>query len=388
MIQIGIIRTSSIGDVVLSTAVLDFLEKLEQEYPKVKFKVYFITKMPSLSLISAYFPRITCLNSESFGSPKELIEQMKELDCLIDLQVNLRSQRLGRFFTKMTGKPTYRVKKDRLKRSLLVWTTWILGRSNMFTERSTEAPTRQFQSALEPVITALLKIGLNKDKVLDVKNRAHPLLRKNGGASEIFSAFSTSHWLAVAPGASYLPKQYPTARLSEILIKLKSFLPENASVAIVFLGDQNDFATAEVLRSQLSWRGPMVNMCGKTTLAETAELLTYCFATLSNDSSIGHISEAVGTPSGVFFGPTTELFGFAPFRKESKSFSAPISCRPCSKHGSRPCRYGDQKCFTDIDQEQVIAWVLSRLTLGKEISSLQMTQAANQASQNRDKSDE
>ena len=78
---------------------------------------------------------------------------------------------------------------------------------------------------------------------------------------------------------------------------------------------------------------------------------------MTNDSAMAHLSEAVGTPAGVLFGPTTESFGFSPHLKTSRSFSADVGCRPCSKHGHIPCRYQYKRCFYDICEEEVVSFL-------------------------------
>ena len=44
-------------------------------------------------------------------------------------------------------------------------------------------------------------------------------------------------------------------------------------------------------------------------------------------------------------GDLEKEFGFSPHLEQSESFSANLSCRPCSKHGSKDCRFKNKKCF-------------------------------------------
>ena len=102
---------------------------------------------------------------------------------------------------------------------------------------------------------------------------------------------------------------------------------------------------------------PVLNLAGKLTLWESSLAIKESAIILSNDSSLCHIGEAVGTRSAVLFGPTVESFGFAPRHPESQAFSAPLGCRPCSKHGKAECRYGDKLCFSLIPAAEVAGFI-------------------------------
>jgi heptosyltransferase-2 len=157
------------------------------------------------------------------------------------------------------------------------------------------------------------------------------------------------HWLAVAPGAAHPSKKAPEDLFLDILDRVRQHLRmaerSEASLGLLFVGSEPDRDVALSLIDSLNWQGSVLNLAGKLSLWESALAVKEVHATLSNDSSLAHISEAVGTPSVVLFGPTVEAFGFDPWRPHSRAFSAPLGCRPCSKHGKAPCRYGDYLCF-------------------------------------------
>jgi ADP-heptose:LPS heptosyltransferase len=134
------------------------------------------------------------------------------------------------------------------------------------------------------------------------------------------------------------------------------------SARLVFFGDDQDRQAALKLADSLNWSGPVLNLAGRLSLWETAVALRETSSLLSNDSSLGHIAEAVDTPTGILFGPTIESFGFAPRMRQSRAFSTLLGCRPCSKHGKITCRYGDKLCFTSLRAEDVAGHLVGQLT--------------------------
>ena len=133
-------------------------------------------------------------------------------------------------------------------------------------------------------------------------------------------------------------------------------------LSICVLGNTQERKLGERLCAELALPAAQVdNLCGHLSLAEVPPLLASVAVLLCNDSGLLHVAEAVGTPVVALFGPTVEAFGFKPWRKDSCVFSSRLGCRPCSRHGRAPCRYGDQQCFTELDSAAIAAAVLQRL---------------------------
>jgi heptosyltransferase-2 len=74
-----------------------------------------------------------------------------------------------------------------------------------------------------------------------------------------------------------------------------------------------------------------------------------------------HIASALGVRIIAIFGPTTPKFGFAPYGKDNIILEKQLSCRPCSLHGSKPCKYKHYKCLNEIKPKEVISAVKSLL---------------------------
>ncbi len=106
----------------------------------------------------------------------------------------------------------------------------------------------------------------------------------------------------------------------------------------------------------------------KTSLRETCALLYYSSVLITGDSGPMHLATAVGTPVIALFGPTTKEWGFFPMGKEHTILeSKNLLCRPCSLHGSKPCSI-NHLCMKDITSEQVMQAVENTLQKAKDLS--------------------
>ncbi|MEI8027110.1 MAG: glycosyltransferase family 9 protein [Pseudomonadota bacterium] len=357
-ITLGILRTSSIGDVVLSTSAIDYLKQLEASSPHLQFKVYFISKKPCLDLLKSGISQVEVLDMEADELRIKDANFLKGLHILIDLQDNPRSKMLGRYYGKVTGRSVIKSKKFRWHRAFLVLKARWYGRSRKLSDLDLKPLEFQYRTVVQTICKALESAGLNLDSkaAVEALEKARPSLKTN---AELLTQplLEPGSWIALGPGASFATKKYPEQEFRDVLKMLADCLSTDLIPNLVFLGDMNDQKAAEEILSSLDWPQKTANLCGKTTLPETTQILKQVRLILCSDTSLAHIAEAVRTPAGVIFGPTTEAFGFMPFSHESRAFSSPLGCRPCSKHGRAACRYSDKACFTSIPKNLIVDWM-------------------------------
>lgn len=361
-IFIGIIRTSSIGDVVIATTAVDFINILKPTLLDTHFKLLFVSRSPCVDLLKQAHPDLQVLDMDLHQSDSELLNRLNELDLLIDLQGNPRSRQWCRKFKRGTGKPIVYANKYRLSRLKLVWDAFFRRRSEPLPNSSMQPKVPQYQIVIDALREGIEKLSLPIDLISLHKefDRARPILPFEKSTSKTMKLdASQTGWIAIAPGASYSAKKCPESMFLKILNEFQQATPSSKLPKIVFLGDKNDSRSAESIISNLKWPTKILNLSGQTTLTESAIVLSQCQLILCNDSSLGHIGEAIGIPAGVLYGPTVEAFGFRPFRQNSRSFSVPLGCRPCSRHGSKPCKFKDSLCFTSIKTSDVVHWLQS-----------------------------
>ena len=145
------------------------------------------------------------------------------------------------------------------------------------------------------------------------------------------------------PGAYYGPaKRWPASRFAE----LASMLQKKNAAQIIIVGSAEEAELAESIASSMS-EGP-INMTGKTTLRQLAELISLADLFITNDSGPMHITNALRIPLIAIFGPTDpRLTG--PFHQPATVIKKEVSCWPCSY---RNCPF-DHRCMTEIRPEEI-----------------------------------
>lgn len=357
-LNIGIIRTSSIGDVVLATACLDFLEK-----SSLNFKVIWLGKAPTLQILKASFENQCFINFKEKNLLSTL-EDLPSIDLLIDLQGSFKTKIFLFCFKFLKKKPVFSVPKKRFLRTFFVYLARIFGRKKIFALLY-KTQQKQFESMLLTLKKSLLFLKVP----LQAEIAAHPTLRikidlTDESSYPFFSQIKEGRWLAVSAGASFASKKMPIDKMAQILemIQTKLSHTKDKSLGLIFLGDKNDAPDAEKTKNLIDWKGPILDLTGSIDLLTTAKVISLTKGIISNDSGLAHIAQALNKPAFVLFGPTIESFGFGPWQEKSQSFSIKLGCRPCSKHGQKPCRFKDQKCFYDINSFEVAASVIKVLS--------------------------
>lgn len=101
--------------------------------------------------------------------------------------------------------------------------------------------------------------------------------------------------LALGPGANWPPKIWPAASFAGLMAEFTTTFD-----AAVLLGDQRDAIHA---RSLTGGPLPCRDLCGRTSLLEAAAVLQQSTVFVGNDSGLGHLASAAGTPTLTLFGP-------------------------------------------------------------------------------------
>jgi ADP-heptose:LPS heptosyltransferase len=94
-----------------------------------------------------------------------------------------------------------------------------------------------------------------------------------------------------------------------------------------------------------------------TDLRTTCAILSHAAVLVSADSGPIHLAAAVGTPVVALFGPTSREWGFYPFGPEDRVMEQALSCRPCSLHGEKECAC-QRECLKSISPENVLGKIL------------------------------
>jgi lipopolysaccharide heptosyltransferase II len=153
--------------------------------------------------------------------------------------------------------------------------------------------------------------------------------------------------LALAPGARWTSKRWPTQRWVELVQRLRDAVEHT----LVLLGAPAEAELCAPLRAAAPER--CLDLCGRLDVLETAAVLERCDAVVTHDSGLLHVAEAMGRPVLALFGATAPQFGYAPYRDASRLLHEPPPCNPCSKNGSRACRLSTHECMENLSVERV-----------------------------------
>lgn len=325
--KILILRFSSLGDVLQTLSVAG---RLGQSWPEAQ--IHWVTRAEFAPLIATH-PRIkkvwTLPKGAGFLDVWRLGGELQRENFthVYDAHNNLRSHILGWRLTGLLGWRRWlgglkflRRSIFRLRRFFLFNFHWNLFPQPFSGQRALLEPLTRWGLPIEAPAVPQLFLPQTRAQVLPV---------------------GWTEYVALAPSAAYELKRWPLEYWQQLI-------HTNAEMRFAVLGGPEDgflqkLAEADPLR--------VVNLAGKLSFGESAQVVAEAQALVSNDTGLMHVAEQIGIPCLALMGPAP--FGF-PSRPLTKIFQLELSCRPCSKHGQGPCVNKEfHKCMRDIAPAEV-----------------------------------
>lgn len=171
-------------------------------------------------------------------------------------------------------------------------------------------------------------------------------------AHEFVSEFAGRPIIGFNPGAAYGPaKCWPV----ESYGKLAKVLAEEMNAVIPVFGTDGDASTAVAIESFAP--DNVINLAGRTSLAEAMALIGVCDGFVTNDSGLMHVAASQGTPMAAIFG-STDPVATGPFCDRAIVIQKKLDCQPCFK---THCN-SDFRCMKEIEVEDVADAVKELLT--------------------------
>lgn len=327
--KILIIKLSSLGDIILSTAAIRSIrEKFMQN-----FRISFLVGEESKDVLLRC-PYIDELIVADLKNKDRGLRGMynlasvlrkKNFDMVIDLQNNRKSHVLS-FLTMCLNRYGYDNKKF----------AKLLNHRIANDSPELDPVTHQFR------ILNMLGIEL-KDPHLELwpteedENYITELL-----SSQWLSAHQKIIGINMSASPRWVTKIWPQKNLAKLCEQLA-----DRDLRVVITGTQNDLAKSNELTSQVK-NTKLINACAKTTVNQLACLIKRCSVYISADSSPLHIASAVNTPFVAFFGPTDPRRHLPP-AKRSIVIKKALECSPCYKPKCKT-----KKCMEIISVEEVL----------------------------------
>jgi len=328
-----VLRLSSLGDVVLTSS---FLRSVHQLFPQAA--IDFVVR-DDLQEVAQALPSVSNVipvpRKSSLWALLRLAKELAatEYDHVFDLHRSLRSRILVRH---MHQQLRGGFDKQSLARWLLIQTHRDyyahLGGTKTLRERM-----------LQPLQRMGLQPTLHPSRLVlpaSAREQAQQLMNPTNERQ--------SAWIALAPGALWASKQWPSSRYRELAEQLLA----KETHRLILVGGSREQELCAGIAAGLSPR--VLNVAGQLDIPQTAAVLQRCQYAVVNDSGLSHIAEAVGCPVLALFGPTSPRFGYAPQLPTSRFLYKSPECSPCSKNGARPCHRPTHECMLQIEISEVL----------------------------------
>ncbi len=155
-------------------------------------------------------------------------------------------------------------------------------------------------------------------------------------------------YVCIAPTSVWYTKQWPARQWVQLINRLP------LDWQVVLIGAQADLAACEQIKKSCV-HPEVVNAAGRYSLLESAALMAGARINYVNDSAPLHLASAMNAPVVAIFCSTVPWFGFGPLSEKSAvvETSRALRCRPCGLHGKRHCPEGHFAC-AEIEIERLL----------------------------------
>ncbi len=157
--------------------------------------------------------------------------------------------------------------------------------------------------------------------------------------------------IAMMPGAEYGPaKQWPADYYAALARQLTG-----DGIEIWLLGSEQDVAVGEQIIAATT--NGVRNLCGKTRLVDTVDIIARAHAAVTNDSGLMHVAAAVGCPLVAIYGSSTPVYT-PPLAGSASVLYLNLECSPCFKPD---CPLGHTNCLRNIHPAYVYQAITEQL---------------------------
>jgi lipopolysaccharide heptosyltransferase II len=152
----------------------------------------------------------------------------------------------------------------------------------------------------------------------------------------------------LCPGAEFGPaKRWPARYFGELAKRLGA-----QGYAVWALGSPNDVPVGDEVAAASG--GICLNLCGRTTLDEAIDLMSWAALVVTNDSGLMHVAAALDRRTIAIYGSSSPGFT-PPLSDHAQVVKLDMDCSPCFK---RECPLGHFNCMLQLTPERVLARIL------------------------------
>ncbi|MBW1938495.1 MAG: glycosyltransferase family 9 protein [Deltaproteobacteria bacterium] len=151
----------------------------------------------------------------------------------------------------------------------------------------------------------------------------------------------------IFPGASIIERLWPIDRWSQVADELWKMGRQPT-----IIGGKAEIDISQKIMDTAN--SPILNLCGRLSLSETAAMFDRSRLLISTDSGILHIGAMCNIPTVSLFGPgIADKWG--PQGERHRIINKNLACSPCTKFGTTPPCPNNMACMMEISSEEVLA---------------------------------
>jgi heptosyltransferase-2 len=330
MQKICVIQTAFIGDVVLSTSLL---ESLHLHYPSAQIDIVvrkgneaLFTKHPFINQVLIWDKQ-----EHKYANWFRILKQLRtqKYDALVNVQ-RYAATGLWTIFSRAKIKVGF----DKNPASFL------------FTHK---VKHQEMQVGLHEIQKNLALIQALDATIALCKPRLYPSVSD----FEKVSPYQDQPYICIAPASVWFTKQFPIQQWITFLNDL------NFEGKVFIIGGPGDKAIGDEIIDAVSpsakMKNSVINLAGKFHFLSSAALQKNALLNYVNDSAPMHFASAVNAPVAAIYCSTIPDFGYGPLSDNSFIIQTQkqLACKPCGVHGKKACPLGHFNCANSIRKEQL-----------------------------------
>ena len=321
--KILIIQTAFIGDVVLSSPLI---ESLKASYPSSE--IHFLVKKGNEALLQDH-PHLARVH---------VLDKKKKISSIVHLIRAFRNERFD-----------FIINTHRFLSSGLI-TIFSKGQNTVGFDKN---PLSVFYSIRIPHVISEQgeQHEVDRNSKLIESLVTHQVRRPRLYPREIdYEKVPDYSYICIAPCSIWFTKQWPLEKWVDLVNGMPS------SIVIHLIGGPADVSTCEEIKSKVENTDQVIISAGKGHILTSVALIEKAKMTFTNDSAPMHFASAVNAPVSAIYCSTVPSFGFGPLSDQHFVFETDkdLDCRPCGLHGKKQCPEGHFNC-SEIDFKKILS---------------------------------
>jgi ADP-heptose:LPS heptosyltransferase len=342
-----IARFSALGDVAMTVPVIFSVCRC---YPDIHFVLVTRQSMTGIFVNSPANLELVGVDVKNkyagIRGLRQLVSDLCEkhqFDAFVDLHNVLRTRIIG-IFCRLRGIKTYHLNKARSRRRAL---------------------TRRNNKVMLPLVSqraryreVFFSAGLPLTEKFNGLFDGHAVAPVDKFAAITQPKPDNIDWIGIAPFSAHRGKIYPPELMEQVVKHLAE--RDNTRIFLFGAGDSE----SAILNEWADKYPAITSLAGKKYGFEAElSLFNHLDVVITMDSANLHLASIAGTQTISIWGATHPYCGFKGWRQSDNDMvQLPLTCRPCSVFGNKPCYRGDYLCVSGIRPDVIYNKVIEKLS--------------------------